>query len=214
MSVTKGLIAGGQLIGTLALGMLMATAANAGQETLANAVNNAIAEVNATNAQLSETMKSLNALMASRPGEDLRPAYQAYVQNVEKTRQAADTTRRRYEQMNADSNNYFSTWRADNRKIANRDIRAKANQRLEQVRQEYRGSVASLKAAAEQFRPFLSDLTDIQTALSNDLTGKGLSSLSATAKKANFDHDQVQREINEAASHLNAMRTALLPVAD
>jgi SMC interacting uncharacterized protein involved in chromosome segregation len=159
-------------------------------------------------------MKSLNALMASRPGEDLRPAYQAYVQNVEKTRQAADTTRRRYEQMNADSNNYFSTWRADNRKIANRDIRAKANQRLEQVRQEYRGSVASLKAAAEQFRPFLSDLTDIQTALSNDLTGKGLSSLSATAKKANFDHDQVQREINEAASHLNAMRTALLPVAD
>ena len=78
---------------------------------------------------------------------------------------------------------------------------------------EYKGAVASLKAAAEKFNPFLSDLSDIQKALSNDLTSKGLASVGDTVKKANFDHDQVQTEISGAAAHLNAIRTALLPVA-
>lgn len=116
--------------------------------------------------------------------------------------------------MNAASDNYFSTWKADNNKIANKEIRKNANERIEQVKVEYKGAVASLKAAAAQFKPFLSDLTDVQTALSNDLTGKGLGSISATVKRANFDHDQVQAEINGAAAHLNSVRIALLPVAD
>ena len=213
MSVTKGLNTGRNLVGTLALGVLMVGVGNADQHALANSVNQAVSEVNATNAQLAETMKSLNALMATPSGKDLRPAYHAYVQDVEKTRQAADITRRRYEQMNADSERYFSTWKADNRKISNKDIRTKANERLEEVRKHYKSTVASLKAAAEKFNPFLSDLTDIQRALSNDLTGKGLASVSETVKKANYDHDQVQAEINTAAIHLNAMRETLLPVA-
>ena len=100
----------------MALGMLMAVASNAGQLDLANSVNEAIAEVNATNGQLSDTMKSVNALMATGSGKDLRPAYQAYVQNVDKTRQAADITKHRYEQMNAASKEYFSTWKDDNGK--------------------------------------------------------------------------------------------------
>ncbi len=213
MYFTKGLNTGRQVAGTLLLGVLMAVACNAGQLALANSVNEAIAEVNATNAQLAETMKSVNALMATGSGKDLRPAYQTYVQNVEKTRQAADTTKHRYEQMNADSKNYFSTWKDDNGKISNKDIRTKANQRLEEVKGDYKSAVESLKSAAEKFNPFLSDLSDIQRALSNDLTSKGLASVGDTVKKANFDHDQVQTETNGAAAHLNAIRTALLPVA-
>ena len=214
MSFTKTLNTGRQLVGTLALVVLMAAAANADQHGLANSVNEAVAEVNATNAQLAETTKSLNALMATGSGKDLRPAYQGYVQNVEKTRQAADKTKRRYEQMNAASNSYFSTWEADNGKIANQDIQKKANQRLEEVKRDYMSSVGSLQAAADKFNPFLSDLTDIQTALSNDLTSKGLASVSETVKKANFDHDQVQTHISAATLHLNATRAALLPVAN
>jgi hypothetical protein len=213
MSVIKGLNTGRQLVGTLALGVLLAGASGAKQHALANSVNEAAAEVNATNAQLAETMKSLNALMATPSGHDLRPAYQAYIHNVEKTRQAADITKRRYEQMNADSDNYFSTWKAENRKIANKDIRTKANERLEEVKKHYKSTVESLKAAAEKFNPFLSDLTDIQRALSNDLTGKGLASVSDTVKKANYDHDQVKAEIHTAAVHLDAMRATLLPIA-
>jgi hypothetical protein len=214
MSFTEGLITGRQLFGTTALGLLMVATSIAGQHELASSVNDALAEVNATNAQLGETMKSLNALMATPSGQDLRPAYQAYVQNIDKTRQAAETTKHRYEQMNADSNKYFSTWKSDNGKIGDKDIRTNANKRLEEVKQHYKSTVANLKAAAETFKPFLADLTDVQTALSNDLTGKGLGSVGATVKKANFDQQQVQAEINGAAQHLNAMRTALLPVAD
>lgn len=70
--------------------MLMTGASYADQHALANSVKDAITEVNATNAQLAQTMKALNTLMATRAGQDLRPAYQAYVQNVDKTRNDGD----------------------------------------------------------------------------------------------------------------------------
>ena len=152
-------------------------------------------------------------LLATRPGRDLRPAYQAYGENVEKTRKAAETTRRRFEQMNADSARYFSGWKSDNEKISNKQMRKTANQRLEAVQKDYKNSAASLEAAAAKFKPFVSDLADIQTTLANDLTGKGIATVKEAANRANADHAGVLREVQSAATHLNATRTALLPLA-
>jgi hypothetical protein len=38
---------------------------------------------------------------------------------ADKTKQAAPTTKQRVDQMNSDSANYFSSWKADNDKISN-----------------------------------------------------------------------------------------------
>jgi hypothetical protein len=212
MTFTKRSTIGRHIAGSLGLAMLMAATSNAGQEALVKSVSDALNEVNATKAQLAETMRSLNALQAAKPGSDLRPAYQAYVANVEKTKQAAATTRQRVDEMNADSANYFSSWKADNDKISNEQIRTTATHRLEQVQKEYTSSVASLSAAASKFRPFLSDLSDIQTALSNDLTAKGLKAAQGVFAKANADDAEVQKEIDMAIQHLSATKADLSTV--
>jgi len=202
------------LAATLGLTILTAAISHAaGQESLLKSVNDALAEVNATKAQLGETMKSLNALQAVKPGNDLRPEYQAYVHNVDQTKQAAAMTKHRVEQMNADSANYFSSWKADNEKIVNDQVRKMSTQRLEQAQAEYASSVANLSSAATKFSPFLSDLNDIQIALSNDLTAKGINAARGVFAKANTDHAEVEKDIDMAIQHLTASREALAPIA-
>jgi hypothetical protein len=74
-------------------------------------------------------------------------------------------------------------------------------------------SIASLQAASDKFTPFLSDLSDIQTALSNESTAKGLKAAKGVFEKANHDHGEVQKEIGTAIRHLTATQLALSPVA-
>jgi hypothetical protein len=213
MSLTQRLVTGHRLALTLGLATLMAATAYADQEALLKSVGDALAEVNATKSQLAATVSSLNALLATKPGEDLRPAYQVYVDNVEKTKMAAATTRQRVDQMDSDSANYFSSWKADNDRITDPQVRKVATHRHEQVQKSYANAIASLQAAADKFTPFLSDLGDIQTALSNDLTAKGLKAAKGVFEKANRDHEAVQKEINNATRHLTATQLALSPVA-
>ena len=209
MALTERLITGRRLALTLGLATLMAGPGDADQEALMKSVGDALTEVNATKSQLAATMSSLNALLATKPGDDLRPAYQAYVDNVDKTKQAAAVTQQRFTQMNNDSANYFSGWKSDNDNISIPQLQKVATHRLEQVQKNYANAVASLQAASDKFTPFLSDLGDIQTALSNDLTAKGLKAEKGVFDKANHDHGEVQKEI----SHLTATQLALSPVA-
>ena len=213
MFLTKRLITGRGLALTLGLAALMGTIAYAGQEALMKSVGDALAEANATKGQLAATMSSLNRLLATKPGDDLRPAYQAYIENVDKTKKDAETTKQRVAQMNGDSANYFSSWKSDNETISNQQLRKVATKRLEEVQKGYSSSLASLQAGAGKFVPFLSDLSDIQTALSNDLTANGLKAAKGVFKKANHDHEEVQKEIEKAIKQLTATQTSLSPTA-
>ncbi len=213
MSMSERSIKGRRLALTLGLAMLITATGYTDQEALVKSVGDALTEVNATKSQLAATMSSLNALLATKPGDDLRPAYSAYVDNVDKTKLAAATTQQRVDQMNNDSANYFSSWKSDNDNISSPQLHKVANHRLEQVQKNYANAIASLQAASDKFTPFLSDLSDIQTALSNDLTAKGLKAAKGVFEKANHDHGEVQKEIGTAIRHLTATQLALSPVA-
>jgi hypothetical protein len=213
MILQERLMTGRRLALTLGLFTLMATAGYAGQEELMKSVGDALAEGNATRAQLAMTLGSLNALLATDPGGDLRPAYQAYIDHAEKTKKDAELTRQRVAEMNSDSTKYFGAWRTDNQKIANQKLRKVATKRLEQVKKDYQKSLESLDAASGKFVPFLTDLSDIQTALSNDLTAKGLKAAKDVFKKANRDHNEVQKEIDLAVQHLMTTQATLSPTA-
>jgi hypothetical protein len=204
---------GRRLALTIGMATMMAATCFADQAALIKSVGDALTEGNATKSQLAATMASLNTLLASKPGEDMRPAYQAYVENVAKTKSDAGVTKARVDQMNGESANYFSTWKSDNETISNADLKKVATKRLNTVQKDYKSSLASLQMASGHFAPFLSDLTDIQTALSNDLTPNGLKAAKGVFKKANKDHAAVQKEIDKAITHLRATQTSLLPVA-
>lgn len=199
----------------MTLGVCFFAAVNgfAGQEQLLGSVTETVNETKGTQDQLAATMSSLNALHNAPAGTDLRPLYQDYVANVDKTKAAAETTHKRAEQMQGSSANYFGSWKSDNDAISNADIRKNSTKRLASVEKSYGNAVVSLQAAGAKFKPFLSDLTDIQTALSNDLTPKGLKSSDKIFKHANKTHADVQKEIGKAMGELQKTQLDLNPVA-
>ena len=196
----------------IGLATLLASATQASQEQLARSIKDAHVETTRTDAQLKATLEALNGLTKQKTG-DLRPAYNTYCSEVAKTEAAAGWTRTRGQWMATDGRKYFQDWQSTVNGIANESLRKKAQKRLDAVKVSYGKVEASLKLAGEKFRPFLSDLGDIQKALATDVTAGGVKAIKSTVSSANWNHQYVDKAIKAALKEMDKMEKALSPEA-
>jgi septal ring factor EnvC (AmiA/AmiB activator) len=197
-----------QILLTLGLATLLASATQAQQEQLATSIKEAHLEASKTDAQLKATLEAINALTKQTKG-DLRPAYNAYCAEVTKTEAAAGWTKTRIQWMAGDGRKYFQDWQVTVNGIANESLRKKSQKRLDAVQASYNKVEASLQLAGEKFKPFLSDLTDIQKALATDVTAGGVKAIKSTVKSANWNHQYVDKAIKSALKEMDKMEKAL-----
>ena len=196
----------------IGLAALLATGTQAQQEQLAQSISDAHLETSRTSEQLKATLAALNALTGQKKG-DLRPAYTTYCSEVTKTEAAATWTRTRVQWMGSDGRKYFQDWQNTVNGIANESLRKKAQKRLDAVQKSYGKVEASLQTAAEKFKPFLSDLGDIQKALATDVTAGGVKAIKSTVSSANWNHQFVDKAIKAALKEMDKMQKALSPEA-
>jgi len=197
-----------QLCIMIGLATLLATATQASQEQLARSITDAKAETGRTDAQLKSTLEALNALTKQTKG-DLKPAYNTYCAEVAKTESAATWTRTRVQWMASDGRQYFRDWQNTVNSIANESLRKKAQKRLDSVKVSYEKVEASLQQASDKFKPFLSDLGDIQKALATDVTAGGVKAIKSTVKSANWNHQYVDKAVKAALKEMDKMEKAL-----
>ena len=165
-------------------------------------------ETTRTDAQLKATLDAINALTRQTEG-DLRPAYNAYCSEVAKTQAAAAWTKTRVQWMASDGRKYFQDWQTTVNGIANESLRKKAQKRLDAVQVSYDKVEASLQQAGEKFKPFLSDLADIQKALASDVTPGGVKAIKSTVSSANWNHQYVDKAVKSALKEMDKMQKAL-----
>jgi hypothetical protein len=201
-----------QILLTIGLATLLASATRASQEQLATSIKDAHLETTRTSAQLKATLSTLNSLTKQKQG-DLRPAYTSYCSDVTRTESAATATRTRVQWMGSDGRKYFQDWQNTVNGIANESLRKKALKRLDTVRKSYDKVETSLQLAGEKFKPFLSDLADIQKALASDVTPGGVKAIKSTVSSANWNHEFVDRAITSALKEMDKMEKALSPEA-
>jgi Protein of unknown function (DUF2959) len=192
----------------IGLTTLLACATQASQEQLAQSIRDAHQETTRTSEQLKATLAAITGLTKQKTG-DLRPAYNAYCSEVTKTEAAAGWTRTRVQWMAGDGRKYFEDWQTTISGIANDSLRKKAQKRMDAVRASYDKVEASLQAAGEKFRPFLSDLSDIQKALATDVTPGGVKAIKSTVRSANWNHQFVDKAIQAALKEMSKMEKAL-----
>jgi hypothetical protein len=197
-----------QILLTIGLATLVATAAQANQEQLARSIKDASVETTRTSEQLKATLSAITALTKQKSG-DLRPAYNTYCAEVTKTQAAAGWTSTRVQWMASDGRQYFQNWQTTVNAIANESLRKKSQKRLDAVQQSYNKVEASLKTAGEKFAPFLSDLSDIQKALAADITPGGVKAISSTVRSANWNHQFVDKAIQSALKEMDKMQKSL-----
>lgn len=202
-----------QTLLTIGLATLLASATQASQEQLATSMKQTRLEAERTQDQLATTLGALTTLTKQEQG-DLRPAYEAFTAAVAKTKEAADWTRTRAAWMQGDGLNYFADWQTTISSINNKSLQKKSQKRLDAVKKSYGKVTDELKEAAEQFKPFLADLSDIQKVLSTDLTAKGVKGVRSTASRANSQQKKVSRTITDALEEMKKMEAALAPEAN
>ena len=193
---------------TLGLVTLLACATQASQEQLAASIKEARSEATRAADQLKTTLDSLTALTQQKEG-DLRPAYNAFAAEIPKTDAAAAWTRSRVQWMANDGQKYFAEWQKTITGIANESLRKKAQKRLDSVRGSYDKIAVSLKESGEKFKPFLSDLADIQKILSTDITAGGVKAVRGTVSSANWKYKAVSSTINDSLKEMDKMAEAL-----
>jgi hypothetical protein len=193
---------------SLALATAMSWTAQAGQEKLAASIAETRTETVRTRDQLQQTVNALNALTTQKKG-DLRESYNTFAAEVKNTQAAALATSARAQSMETASKDYFGTWQTEIAGLANASLRKKAQKRLEAVRKSYDKVIVSLREAAEKFKPFLSNLDDVQKALANDITPGGVKAVRGTARDADFHMRKVHWAINDGIKELDSMEKAL-----
>jgi len=185
-----------------------AATAESAQARLAASLKEIRTETSLTRDQLQQTVDALDVLVKQKTG-DLRPTYNDYVAEVKKTHSAADWTVSRGPSMQKASADYFGAWQAEVGGIANESLRKKAQKRLDAVRKSYDKVVVSLQEAGKEFRPFLSNLDDIEKTLANDITPGGVKAIRGTVSDANFNMKKVRRDIADAIEELAKMQKSL-----
>jgi hypothetical protein len=196
------------LLTALLLVTALAGAAHANQGQLASSIKDAHLETTRTSGQLKTTLEALNALTKQAKG-DLRPTYDAYCGAVAKTDAAAAWTRTRLRWMGGDGRQYFRDWQNTVNAITNESLRKQAQKRLDSVRTSYDKVEVSLQLAGEKFKPFLSDLADVQKALATDVTAGGVKAIKSTVNSANWNHQFVDKAIKAALKEMVRMEKAL-----
>ena len=200
------------LLGVLALGAALIqpqpVKAESAQTRLAASIGEIRTETVRTRDQLQATVNALNALVKQKKG-DLQPTYKAYTSEVLQTHAAADWTASRISSMQNASKEYFGGWQTEVASITNESLRKNAQKRLDAVRKSYDKSLTSLKEASEKFKPFLSDLDDIQKTLANDVTPGGVKSVRRTVDSANWNMKKVRSSVADAIEELERMQKSL-----
>ena len=116
--------------------------------------------------------------------------------------------------MSSDGRQYLKDWQNTVNGIANESLRKKSQKRLDAVQKSYDKVEASFQLAGEKFKPFLSDLGDIQKALAADVTPGGVKAIKSTVKSANWNHQFVDKAITSALKEMAKMKKALSPEAN
>lgn len=192
----------------IGLAALLVTTTQGSQEQLAESIKDAHAETTRTAEQLKATLDALNALTRQKTG-DLRPAYATYCSEVARTEAAAVWTRTRVQWMGSDGRKYFQTWQGTVNAIANESLQKKAQKRLNAVRVSYDKVETALRLAGEKFKPFLSDLGDIQKALAADVTAGGVKAIKSTVGSANWNVQFVEKAVRSALKDMDKMKSSL-----
>lgn len=132
--------------------------------------------------QLDATGASLDALM--RPSQtDIKQAFNSYSDNVKNMIAMEKKFAKHAEQMKAQGIDYFDEWKKEGTEYKNPQIQHLSDERRAALGEIYDKIAENSIGVNEAFKAYVSDVKEIQTYLSNDLTTKGIAAIAPTSEK-------------------------------
>jgi hypothetical protein len=164
-------------------------------------IQQAVVQVDATRASLEDLI---------RPGQsDVKMSFEKYSANVDKMDSLGKRLFEHADKMSAQGKDYFEEWRKQGNTYTNSQIQALSEQRRSDLSMVFAKIPEASVGVKGAFKAYMSDNREIRTYLSNDLTPKGVETITPIAQKAVQDGDNLKESVKPVLSAIDAARAEL-----
>lgn len=170
-------------------------------QVVQNDYQQALVQIDATNA-------SLDTLLKAEPA-GLKSAFAAYSDNAAKMQEKGNILMKHSEKMSAQGRDYFEEWRKEGNTYTNPDIQKLSEERRAHLTEVYDKIAASGAGVKGSLTAYLSDINQISTYLSNDLTPNGVTSITPVAEKTMADGSNLKSAVQPVLSAIEVARGEL-----
>jgi hypothetical protein len=159
--------------------------------------------------QVDAMLASLDAL--TRAEGDMRPAFKKFSETLGDTEKAAARARKSSQTIREKEAEYFAEWQRQAAEITNPQIKAATQARQAEVKGNLESLSQTGRTAGEAYDPFISNMKDIRTYLSNDLTSGGVKRLEPTIEKARRDGATLKKALDDFSQASQRVQATLRP---
>jgi len=167
-------------------------------QTMDDDIKLVIVQLEATGASLAELTKSGQS--------DVKKAFELYSDNVTKIEKLEKDFAKHAEEMKVRGADYFDEWQKEGDKYENPQIQALSEQRRAELGVIYGRIAENSIGMDEAFKAYVSDVKEIQSFLSNDLTAKGVESIAPISRKAVTEGNRLKNEIKKLQTSIETAR--------
>lgn len=139
----------------------------------------------------------------------LNPAFERYARNVEEMERVGKELEQHVDAMRSQGFDYFAEWREQTTEVSNPDVVDISESRHEESRAAFTELTRSGVDVKRTLQTYISDLRDIETYLSNDLTPAGVKAIEPVAEQARKDGEALQQAIEPMLGALNKARSTM-----
>ncbi len=140
---------------------------------------------------------------------DEKKAFDRYSNDVSKMGNLEKRLNKQGDQMRVQQKDYFEEWRMQGNTYTNPRIQALSEQRRADLTAVFANIAESSVGVKGALKAYMSDLRQIRTYLSTDLTPKGIESITPTVQQAIVDGDNLKEAIKPVLSSMDDARGEL-----
>jgi hypothetical protein len=158
--------------------------------------------------QLDAIGASLDEL--TKPGQaDVKRAFEVYSNNVSKIEKMEKNFSKHADQMTKSGKKYFEAWDKNKNQYDNPDIQRSSDQRRSALGNIYDRIGENNKGVKEAFRIYVSDVTEMESFISNDLTTKGITSVASVSDRTVRNGSHLKNELVNLQSAIEDARAEM-----
>jgi DNA repair ATPase RecN len=173
-----------------------------------NSIRDVDSEIRKLIVQIDATSKSLDNLVGSG-SSDLKKSYNSYSDNVDKLDSEGKRVLKRIDEMKSHSKEYFAEWEKQGVAYKNPEISALSEERRTKLAEIYARVPAAAAGVKSSYLSYLTNLKEIKSYLSNDLTAKGIETIDPVAKKTVQDLEVLKTSLQPVIAALDEIKVEL-----
>lgn len=160
-----------------------------------------------------DTVTALEDLVEN-PAADLRPQYSSFTKSLSSLEKSAEKIGDAADKMKEKGNEYFPEWKSNLSEIQNDKLRRQMEKRNGKVLDQFQDIVEDFGKLKDDYKPFIAQLSDVRTALDNDLTAGGVDLVSDLADDIIDDSEDIREYLEEMSAAFGDFAEKLSPILE